>query len=70
MSNAKVAIPFRNQSKTDLGALVPAALSDRIRERARSRKQSISLVTSEAICLGMGLDPAEFGIPSGAANQA
>lgn len=63
-------IPFRNQPKVATGVEIPKPLKKRLEREAIRRGWSLSMMTSSVICRGLEMDPAEFGIPSGAANQA
>lgn len=63
-------IPFRNQPKVPTGVEIPTRLKSRLEREASRRGWSLAMMTSSVICRGLDVDPAEFGIPSGAANQA
>jgi hypothetical protein len=57
---------FRQQPKRVLTILLPEAIEARIREESNGlRRRSLSELTTEALCLGFGLDPGTFGIVPG-----
>lgn len=57
---------FRRQPKRFLTLGLPAALEARIRrESGGVGRRSLGEVASEALCLGFGIDPGEFGIRPG-----
>jgi hypothetical protein len=53
---------FSELEKEQFNAFLPVKLVTRLRERAARRRWSLARTTSEAICKGMDLDPAEYGI--------
>jgi hypothetical protein len=52
---------FRSIRKEGIEFQVPHRLADLIREQTRGRR-SLSVVGTEILARGLGLDPAEFGI--------
>ena len=53
---------FREVPKEQMNAQVPVDLSTMIRERAARRRWSITRVVTEALAVGMGIDPGTYGI--------
>lgn len=54
--------PFRQQWKEPLQIKVPVELVDRLRTKAARARRSISEVVCEAVALGLGIDPTDYGI--------
>lgn len=54
---------FREVPKETLSVQVPTEISERVRLLAGPAvRRSISQVATELICVGLGIDPREFGI--------
>lgn len=60
--------PFRNLPKEPLAIQVPARIAELVRTKAARERRSVASVGSEALAIGLGLDPAVFGIETGAAT--
>lgn len=54
--------PFREHPKEDLEIRVPIAIARHIRVKAAEQRRSLSEVGSEILALGLGTDPAVYGI--------
>ncbi len=52
---------FRSIRKEGIEFQIPPRLADLIREQTRGRR-SLSIVGTEILARGLGLDPAEFGV--------
>lgn len=52
---------FRSVKKEGIEFQVPHKIADLVRERTRGRR-SLSVIGTELLARGLGLDPAEFGI--------
>ncbi len=52
---------WRSMKKEGLEFQVPPKLADLVREQTRGRR-SLSLVGTELLARGLGVDPVEFGI--------
>ena len=55
-------INFREVEKEQLNAQVPVDLSTVLRERAARRRWSITKTVTEALAIGLGVSPSEYGI--------
>ena len=61
---------FSEIEKEQLNAYVPVGLSTKVRERAAQRRWSLARTVSECLCVGMDVDPAEYGIEADAKQTA
>ena len=48
------------QAKKGFGTLLPEVLVSKIRQRANLERRTISQVTSDALCRGLGIDLIKF----------
>lgn len=55
-------IRFRAVAKESLHSTIPIPLATQIREQATRQRRSLSSVVTEHLCIGLGIDPAEYGI--------
>lgn len=53
---------FRKIAKDTTGGRVPADLAAKLRLRATRERRSFSHVLTECVALGLGLDPADYGV--------
>ncbi len=53
---------FQDIEKEQFNVFVPAELPAMIREKARQRGWSVARVVTQALSIGLGIDPAEYGI--------
>ncbi len=53
---------FAEIEKEQLNVYLPVDLSTQVRRRAADRRWSIARTVTEALSIGMDLDPATFGI--------
>ena len=60
---------FRRIEKANPGGQIPVALSRRLRRLAGEHGRSLSSVLTEAVAVGLGEDPREFGLSDGTASR-
>ncbi len=53
---------FRNIEKEQLNAQLPIDLAEKIRARSERRGWSLTRTVTEIVSIGMGIDPATYGI--------
>ncbi len=53
---------FRNIEKEQLNAQLPIDLAAKIRDRSERRGWSLTRTVTEVVSIGLGIDPAEYGI--------
>lgn len=63
-------LDFKGLEKEYAPGYIPIALGDRVREKAAKERRTLSEVTSELLCRGLGINPREFGIEPAARKTA
>ncbi len=59
---------FRDLKKEALQIQAPPEIATVVREKAARERKSISATATELICLGLGIDPTDFGIEPGVSH--
>jgi len=55
---------FPEIEKEQFNQNIPTDLAEKIRDKANRRGWSVARLVTEALSIGMGIDPAEYGIES------